>query len=204
VPIRYYNAGSSECFGDTGAVPVNEETPFRPRSPYAVAKTSAHNLVANYRESYSIYACTGILFNHESPLRPEHFVTQKIVKAAARIAAGSGEKLEMGNIDIHRDWGWAPEYVEAMWKMLQLSDPQDFVIATGRTVSLKFFIEQAFQFFGLNYKDYLVINQNFYRPTDIHIGSADTSKAYDILDWRAQVNVETLIKNMCIAAKNTI
>ena len=204
VPLRYYNAGSSECFGDTGAVPVNEETPFRPRSPYAVAKTSAHNLVANYRESYSIYACTGILFNHESPLRPEHFVTQKIVKAAARIAAGSGEKLEMGNIDIHRDWGWAPEYVEAMWKMLQLSDPQDFVIATGRTVSLKFFIEQAFQFFGLNYKDYLVINQNFYRPTDIHIGSADTSKAYDILDWRAQVNVETLIKNMCIAAKNTI
>jgi GDPmannose 4,6-dehydratase len=202
--IRFYNAGSSECFGNTGSVSVSEETPFRPRSPYAVAKTSAHNLVANYRESYSIYACTGILFNHESPLRSERFVTQKIVKTAARIAAGSGEKLEMGNIDIHRDWGWAPEYVEAMWKMLQLDDPQDFLIATGRTVGLEFFIDRTFQFFGLNYKNYLVINPNFYRPTEIHIGLADTSKSNDLLDWRAQVNVETLIKNMCLAAKNTI
>jgi GDPmannose 4,6-dehydratase len=199
--IRFYNAGSSECFGDTGAIPANEETPFRPRSPYAVAKASAHNLVANYREAYSLYACTGILFNHESPLRPERFVTQKIVRTAARIASGSGEKLEMGNINIQRDWGWAPEYVEAMWKMLQLDDPQDFVIATGRTVSLEFFIEQAFQSFGLTYKDYLVTNPNFYRPTDIHIGSADTSKANDLLDWRAQVTIESVIENMCIAAK---
>lgn len=202
--IRFYNAGSSECFGDTDAIPANEATPFKPRSPYAVAKASAHNLVANYREAYSLYACTGILFNHESPLRPERFVTQKIVRTAARVASGSNEKLEMGNIDIQRDWGWAPEYVEAMWKMLQLDDPQDFVIATGRTVSLEFFIGQAFQFFGLNYKDYLVVNPNFYRPTDIHIGSGDPSKANELLDWRAQVNIETVIENMCVAAKNTI
>jgi GDPmannose 4,6-dehydratase len=199
--IRFYNAGSSECFGDTGSIPANEETPFRPRSPYAVAKTSAHNLVANYREAYNLYACTGILFNHESPLRPERFVTQKIVRTAARIASGSDEKLGMGNINIHRDWGWAPEYVEAMWKMLQLDDPQDFVIATGRTVSLEFFTEQAFQYFGLNYKDYLVVNPNFYRPTDIYIGSANLSKANDLLDWRAQVTIESIIENMCIAAK---
>lgn len=200
-PIRLYSAGSSECFGDTGAISANEETPFRPRSPYAIAKVSAHNLVANYREAYGLYACTGILFNHESSLRPERFVTQKIVSTAKRIASGSGEKLEMGNINIQRDWGWAPEYVETMWKMLQLDDPQDFVIATGRTVSLEFFIEQAFQFFGLNYKDYLVVNTNFYRPTDIDIGSANPSKANDLLDWRAKVTIESVIENMCISAK---
>ena len=203
-PIRLYSAGSSECFGDTGATPASEETPFKPRSPYAVAKVTAHNLVANYREAYSLYACTGILFNHESPLRPERFVTQKIVRAAARIAAGTIGQLEMGNIDIQRDWGWAPEYVEAMWKMLQLDHPQDFVIATGRTVSLEFFIEYAFQFFGLNYKDYLVVNPNLYRPTDIHIGSANPSKANELVGWRAQVKVEGVIENMCVAAKDII
>ncbi len=201
-PIRFYSAGSSECFGDAGAAPASEETPFRPRSPYAVAKAAAHNLVVNYREAYNLYACTGILFNHESPLRPERFVTQKIVRTAARIASGSGGKLEMGNINIQRDWGWAPEYVEAMWKMLQLDHPQDFIIATGRTVSLAFFIEHAFQFFGLNYKDYLVVNSNLFRPTDIHIGSANPSKANSLLDWRAQVKVETVIENMCIAARD--
>jgi GDPmannose 4,6-dehydratase len=203
-PIRFYSAGSSECFGDTGTVPANEETPFRPRSPYAVAKATAHNLVANYREAYSLYACTGILFNHESPLRPERYVTQKIVRTAARIASGSSEKLEMGNIEIQRDWGWAPEYVEAMWKMLQLDHPQDFVIATGRTVGLEFFIEHAFRFFGLNYKDYLVVNSNLYRPTDIHIGSANPSKANELLGWRAQVKVEGVIDSMCDAARKIV
>ncbi len=203
-PIRFYSAGSSECFGDTGTDPASEETPFRPRSPYAVAKTSAHNLVANYREAYNLYACTGILFNHESPFRPERFVTQKIVRTAARIAKGSGEKLTMGNIDIKRDWGWAPEYVEAMWKMLQLDQPQDFVIATGKTVGLEFFIEQTFQLFGLNYKDYLIANSNFYRPTDIRIGSANPAKANELLNWRAQVDVEGVIEKMCIAAKDMI
>lgn len=203
-PIRLYSAGSSECFGDTGAAPASEQTPFRPRSPYAVAKATAHNLVANYREAYSLFACTGILFNHESPLRPERFVTQKIVRTAARIAAGSGGALEMGNIDIQRDWGWAPEYVEAMWKMLQLDQPQDFVIATGRTVSLEFFIEYAFRFFGLNYKDYLVVNPSFFRPTDIHIGAADPSRANDLLGWRAQVKIETTIENMCVEARDLV
>lgn len=203
-PIRFYSAGSSECFGDTGTVPASEETPFRPRSPYAVAKATAHNLVANYREAYSLYACTGILFNHESPLRPERYVTQKIVRTAARIASGSSEKLEMGNIEIQRDWGWAPEYVEAMWMMLQLDHPQDFVIATGRTVGLEFFIEHAFRFFGLNYKDYLVVNSNLYRPTDIHIGSANPSKANELLGWRAQVKVEGVIDSMCDAARKIV
>jgi GDPmannose 4,6-dehydratase len=203
-PIRFYNAGSSECFGDTGAAPASEETPFKPRSPYAVAKATAHNLVANYREAYSLYACTGILFNHESPLRPERFVTQKIVRTAARIAAGGGGKLEMGNIDIQRDWGWAPEYVEAMWKILQIDRPQDFVIATGRTVSLEFFIEQVFRFFDLNYKDYLVANRNFFRPTDIHIGAANPAKANEVLGWCAQVQIETVIAKMCAAATDLV
>ncbi len=203
-PIRFYSAGSSECFGDTGTVPANEETPFRPRSPYAVAKATAHNLVANYREAYSLYACTGILFNHESPLRPERFVTQKIVRTAARVAAGYKGKLEMGNINIQRDWGWAPEYVEAMWKMLQRDRPDDFVIATGRTVSLEFFIKHTFSFFNLNHEDYLVINPSLFRPTDINIGSADPSKAHESLDWRAQVKIEAIIESMCIAATESI
>ena len=201
LPTRLYSAGSSECFGDTSITPATEDTPFHPRSPYAVAKAAAHNLIANYREAYNLYACTGILYNHESPLRPERFVTQKIVRAAARIAAGSSEKLAMGNIDIQRDWGWAPEYVEAMWKMLQLDHPQDFVIATGRTVSLEFFIAQAFQFFGLNYRDYLVVNPDLYRPSDIRTGSANPSKANNLLGWKARVEAEDVIEKMCIAAK---
>ena len=203
-PIRFYSAGSSECFGDTCTHPANEETPFKPRSPYAVAKTSAHNLVANYREAYNLYACTGILFNHESPFRPERFVTQKIIRTAARIAAGSGEKLKMGNIDIQRDWGWAPEYVEAMWKMIQLDQPRDFVIATGKTVSLEYFIEYTFQIFGLDYKEYLEVNASLYRPTDIRIGSANPAKAHELLHWRAQVNVEGVIEKMCAAAKESV
>jgi GDPmannose 4,6-dehydratase len=202
LPTRLYSAGSSECFGDTSAVPATEDTPFHPRSPYAVAKAAAHNLIANYREAYDLYACTGIFFNHESPLRPERFVTQKIVRTAARIAAGSKEKLVMGNIDIQRDWGWAPEYVEVMWNMLQLPNPQDFVIATGRTVSLEFFIEQAFRFFSLNYRDYLVINPDLYRPSDIRIGSANPYKANNLLRWKAQVEVEAVIERMCLAANN--
>lgn len=203
LPTRLYSAGSSECFGDTG-VPANEDTPFRPRSPYAVAKAAAHNLITNYREAYSLYACNGILYNHESPLRPERFVTQKIVRAAARIAAGSSERLAMGNIDIQRDWGWAPEYVEAMWMMLQLEHPQDFVIATGRTASLEFFIAQAFQFFGLNYQDHLVVNPALYRPSDIRIGLANPTKANNLLGWKASMEIEGVIEMMCIAAKTRL
>jgi len=149
-PVRFYNAGSSECFGDTGNIPATEQTPFKPRSPYAVAKASAHWMVNNYREAYGLYACTGILFNHESPIRPSRFVTQKIVRTAARIAKGSNEKLSLGNINIQRDWGWAPEYVEAMWEMLNAKQSEDFVIATGRTVSLEYFIARVFQHFSLD------------------------------------------------------
>jgi GDPmannose 4,6-dehydratase len=140
MPIRLYSAGSSECFGDTGGKIADEMTPFYPRSPYAVAKATAHWEVANYREAYKLFACTGILFNHESPLRPERFVTRKIITTACRIAAGSKEKLQLGNISIARDWGWAPEYVKAMWSMLQQGQPQDFVIASGETNTLQDFV----------------------------------------------------------------
>lgn len=201
IPAKLYNAGSSECFGDTGTDPATEETPFRPRSPYAVAKAAAHNLISNYREAYNLHACTGILYNHESPLRPERFVTQKIVQTAARIVAGSNEKLIMGNIEIQRDWGWAPEYVEAMWKMLQLDRPQDFVVATGRTVSLEYFIGQTFRHFGLDYRDYLVTDPELYRPSDISVGSANPSKANLMLQWKARTEVEGVIEKMCLAAR---
>lgn len=143
LPIRMYHAGSSECFGETQDAPADENTPFRPRSPYAIAKASAHWQVVNYREAYQLFACSGIMFNHESPFRPHRFVTRKIVAAACRIKKGSKEKLYLGNAQIRRDWGWAPEYVDAMWRMLQQTVPQDFVIATGATHSLEEFIEMV-------------------------------------------------------------
>ena len=176
-PIRFYSAGSSECFGNTDNTPATEETPFRPRSPYAVAKSSAHGLVANYREAYGLFACTGILFNHESPLRPERFVTQKIVRTAARIAKGSDEKLSLGNLDVHRDWGWAPEYVTAMWLMLQRKVAEDFVIATGRTVSLRYFVEKTFAHFGLDWHLHVKSDPSFLRPSDVRVGRANVTKA---------------------------
>lgn len=197
--IRFYNAGSGECFGDTGNTSANELSQFRPRSPYAVAKATAHWLVANYRESYSIYACTGILFNHESPLRPNRFVTQKIVQAAARIAQGRHEKLRLGNIAIQRDWGWAPEYVEAMWRMLQADNADDYVVATGRTVSLEYFIKRVFAYYGLSWRDYVEIDHALYRPADILEGRANPAKAWNILGWRHKTDVDGVIANMCEA-----
>lgn len=199
-PIRFYNAGSSECFGDTGNIPANELTPFKPRSPYAVAKASAYWMVNNYREAYGLFACTGILFNHESAIRPARFVTQKIVRTAARIAQGSQEKLNLGNITIQRDWGWAPDYVEAMWRMLNTDAPDDYVIATGRTVSLEYFTAKVFENFGLNWKDYVAIDNSLLRPTDIMVGRADPSKASKILDWSSTVDVDGVISRMCDAA----
>jgi GDPmannose 4,6-dehydratase len=196
-PIRQYHAGSSECFGDTAGVPANEATPFSPRSPYAVAKASAYCLVNNYREAYGLYACTGILFNHESPLRPSRFVTQKIVQAAKRIAAGSPEKLTLGQMDISRDWGWAPDYVEAMWLMLQQKQPDDFVIATGHTISLEGFVSQVFAFYGLNWTDHVQVDKALFRPSDIRVSRANPRKAEDILGWVAQTNVAGVIKKMC-------
>lgn len=200
-PIRFYNAGSSECFGDTGDVLAGEKTPFKPRSPYAVAKASAHWLVRNYREAYGLFACSGILFNHESPVRPARFVTQKIVQAASRIAKGSREKLRLGNMAIQRDWGWAPDYVEAMWRMLQMDMPDDYVIATGRTTSLEYFTAEVFRQFGLNWKEHVESDPALLRPSDILVGRADPSKARTVLGWTHKVDVDGVITRMCASAR---
>ena len=190
LPIKFYNAGSSECFGDTGSLAADEMTPFRPRSPYGVAKAAAFWQVANYREAYQLQASTGILFNHESPLRPERFVTQKIVAAACRIAKGSSEILTLGNIDIARDWGWAPDYVEAMWLMLQQEKADDYVIATGQTHKLSDFIRIVFERVDLNWQNHVRIDSSFFRPTDIAEGHANTSKANRQLNWTARYTME--------------
>ena len=194
--IKLYHAGSGECFGDTQGKPANEQTPFFPMSPYAVAKSSAYWLVNNYRDAYGIFACTGILFNHESPLRPERFVTQKIVRGVKRIAQGSTEKLKLGRLDIARDWGWAPEYVEAMWLMLQQERPQDFVISTGITISLEEFVEAAFEEARLNWRDYVEQDPALFRPTDLAVGRADPSKAYRELGWKATTKGVDVVKKM--------
>ena len=190
LPIKFYNAGSSECFGDTGSVAADENTPFRPRSPYGVAKAAAFWQVANYREAYQLQASTGILFNHESPLRPERFVTQKIVAAACRIANGSTEILTLGNIDIARDWGWAPDYVEAMWLMLQQERADDYVIATGQTTKLRDFIRVVFEAVGLRWENHVRTDPSFFRPTDIAEGHANPIKAYEHLGWKAHHRME--------------
>ncbi len=194
--VKLYNAASSECFGDTGGEPATEQTPFRPVSPYAVAKASAYWLVNSYRQAYGLFACNGILFNHESPLRPERFVTQKIVKAAQRIAAGSSEILELGRLDIQRDWGWAPEYIEAMWLMLQQDQADDFIVASGTTSTLEDFVERSFAVFGLNWRDHVRQNQSFFRPTDIPRSSADPSKAARVLGWQARYKVGDVVAAM--------
>ena len=193
---RLYHAGSSECFGDTGGVPATERTPFRPRSPYAVAKASAHWLVANYRESYGLHASTGILFNHESPLRPRRFVTQKIIHGAGRIAAGSGERLVLGRLDIQRDWGWAPEYVDAMWRMLQQESPDDLLIATGSTCSLEDFVAATFALHGLDWKDHVDVSDEFYRPTDITYSGGNPARAAEALGWEAKVQMTEVVALM--------
>jgi GDPmannose 4,6-dehydratase len=195
-PIRQYHAGSSECFGDTTGIAATEKTPFSPRSPYAVAKASAYWLVNNYREAYGLYACTGILFNHESPLRPSRFVTQKVVQAAKRIAAGSTEKLTLGRMDISRDWGWAPDYVEAMWRMLQQQTPDDYVIATGHTFSLQEFVATAFKLLGLDWREHVIQDSNLFRPSEILINSADPRKAREQLGWVASHHGAAVVRGM--------
>ncbi|WP_394692842.1 GDP-mannose 4,6-dehydratase [Hyphobacterium sp.] len=197
--MRLYNAGSSECFGDTGDRVADEDTPFRPRSPYAVAKASAHWLVANYREAYGLHCCTGILFNHESPLRPPRFVTRKIVSGAARIAAGRRERLVLGNLSIARDWGWAPEYVDAMWRMLAAETPEDFVVATGQTAWLEDFVAEAFAYHGLDWRDHVEISAEFARPSDIQVSRADSTRAAERLGWRAQTHMRDVVRKMCAA-----
>lgn len=198
-PIKLYSAGSSECYGASGDSPCNEDTPFRPRSPYAVAKAAAFWEVANYREAYDLFACTGILFNHESPLRPERFVTRKIVAAVARISHGSKEILSLGNLAITRDWGWAPEYVEAMWMMLQQNKPQDFVIATGQSYTLEAFVELAFAEAGLNWRDHVRMDQSLFRPTDLEHSTAAPTRAHSVLGWRARSDMIQVVKNMVAA-----
>ncbi len=195
-PVRFYQAGSSECFGDTAGEPANELTPFHPRSPYAVAKASAFWLVDNYREAYGLYACTGILFNHESILRPPRFVTQKIIETAKRIASGSDEKLTLGRLDISRDWGAAPEYVEAMWRMLQCDHPEDFVIATGETHSLEAFVSEAFSVLNLDWRAHVEQSAEFFRPTDLQISRADPSKARRVLGWAASSKMKDVVRTM--------
>jgi GDPmannose 4,6-dehydratase len=194
--IRIYHAGSSECFGDTNGIPADESTPFQPRSPYAVAKTSAFWLVNNYREAYNLFACTGILFNHESPLRPERFVTQKIISTVKRIAAGSHEKLKLGRLDIARDWGWAPEYVEAMWLMLQRDTPEDFIVATGKSFTLEAFVAEAFGAAGLDWRLHVEQDPKLFRPTDLLLSCANPQKAKTILGWEATTSGSEVVKKM--------
>lgn len=195
-PIKFYNAGSSESFGDTGGRPADENTRFAPRSPYAVAKAAAFWEVANYREAYNLFACTGLLFNHESPLRGERFVTKKIVQAACRIARGEQRSLQLGNTAVTRDWGWAPEYVEAMWLMLQQPKPEDFVVGTGTTRSLEYFVAKAFSLVGLDWHDCVTTDPSLCRPTDILVGSANPAKAESCMGWKAKYLVDDVIENM--------
>lgn len=193
---RLYNAGSSESFGNSDGEPADEQTPFRPRSPYAVAKATAFWEVANYREAYKLFACTGILFNHESPLRPERYVTRKIVKAACRIAMGSREKLLLGDISIARDWGWSPDYVEAMWLMLQQSAPDDYVIATGETNTLEDFVAEAFTVLKLNWRDHVAFDSSLIRPSEIQFSRGNPDKAARILKWNARYKMRDVVRIM--------
>ncbi len=200
--IKLYNASSSECFGNTFE-PATELTPFNPRSPYAAAKAAAHYIVSNYREAYNIFACSGILFNHDSPLRPERFVTQKIVSSAVRISNGSKEILSLGNIGVIRDWGWAPEYVDAIYQMMHQSRPEDFVIATGESYSLKDFVKETFDQLGLDWEKYCKIDEELIRPADLAVSKADPSKARQILNWNAHKKMKEVIAEMITSKANS-
>lgn len=193
---RFYNAGSSECFGDSGGCPANESTAFRPKSPYGVAKAAAISLVANYRESYGLFACSGLLFNHESPLRPERFVTRKITASAARIANGSKERLRLGDLSLRRDFGWAPDYVEAMWLMLNHAQADDFIIASGESHSLEEFVAAAFTRAGLDWKQHVDFDETLVRPSDISGSFGDAGKARRILGWQPTVKFPEIVARM--------
>jgi GDPmannose 4,6-dehydratase len=198
--MRLYNATSSECFGDTES-PADEDTPFRPRSPYAVAKSAAFWEVANYREAYGLFACSGILSNHESPLRPLRFVTRKIVSAAVRIAAGDRAPLLLGDLSVQRDWGWAPEYVEAMWLMLQQQVPSDFVIATGETNSLEAFVRVTFAALDLDWRDHVRFEETLRRPTDLRVSRLNPRRARDVLGWSAELKMADVIRKLVEAER---
>ena len=193
---RFYQASSSELYGKVKEVPQNEQTPFYPRSPYACAKAYAYHITRNYREAYGIYACNGILFNHESPRRGETFVTRKITRAVARIKYNVQEKLYLGNLDAKRDWGFAGEYVDAMWRMLQQDEPEDFVIATGETHTVREFLELAFEHAELDWKKYVEIDPRYLRPTEVDLLLGDASKAKQKLGWSPKVKLPELVKMM--------
>jgi len=195
IKTRFYQASSSEMFGDAPA-PQNENTPFRPRSPYAVAKVYSYWMVRNYREGYNMFACNGILFNHESPRRGETFVTRKITRAIANILAGKQDKLYLGNLNAKRDWGFAPEYVETMWLILQQDEPDDYVVGTGESHSVKEFLEEAFSYAGLYWKDYVEIDPRYFRPTEVEFLLSDPSKARERLGWSPRINFKELVKIM--------
>ena len=195
-PIRVYNASSTECYGETGIEGADEATPFRPRSPYAVAKAASHWAVVNYRESYGLFAANGILSNHELPLRPERFVTRKIVCAACRIKTGSQSELRLGNLAVERDWGWAPEYVEAMWRILQHDSPSDFVIATGKANSLEDFVSAAFAALDLDWRNYVKVDPALYRPSEIQFNKGNGAKAKAGLGWEAKAQMRDVVRMM--------
>ena len=193
---KFYNAGSSECFGDTGDIPSNETTSFNPCSLYGVAKSSAFWLTKNYRDTHNIFACSGILFNHESPLRPENFVTRKIIRAAVKIYLGKKNKLILGDLSIKRDWGWAPDYVEAMWLILQINKPEDFVISTGVLSSLEVFVENVFLLLNLDWKNHTEINKDLFRPSELKSSVGDARKAKRLLKWEAKNKIKDVIVKM--------
>jgi GDPmannose 4,6-dehydratase len=194
-PVRFYQAGSSEMFGK--APPrQSERTPFHPRSPYACAKVYAHHQVVNHRESYGLFACNGILFNHESPRRGENFVTRKITRAATRIKLGLQDKLLLGNLDAKRDWGFAGDYVEAMWRMLQHDQPDDYVVATGRAISIRDFLDLVFASLDLDWREHVEIDPRYFRPAEVDHLEGDASKARATLGWEPRVTVEELVRRM--------
>ena len=200
-PARFFLAGSGECFGDTGGVPADETTPFRPQSPYGAAKAAATWAVATYRQAYGLFACTGILFNHESPLRPERFVTQKVIAAARAIAAGRQEPLRLGNLDVVRDWGWAPEYVEAMARMLTPNTPADYVIGSGRPTPLREFVRLAFQHYGLDWRQHVIVDEALFRKNEILISVANPTAIEQQLGWKAALTIEDIMKRLADAQK---
>lgn len=195
IKARFYQASSSEMFGDAPP-PQDEETPFRPRSPYACAKVYAYWMARNYREGFGIFACNGILFNHESPRRGETFVSRKITRGIARILAGKDKKIYLGNLEAKRDWGYAPEYVEAMWQMLQEDRPEDYVIGTGRNHSVKEFLEEAFSYADLDWRGFVEIDQRYFRPTEVESLLANPTKARKRLGWESKVFFKDLVKIM--------
>lgn len=194
-PVRFYQAGTSEMFGDAPP-PQSEETPFEPQSPYAASKTAAHHYTANYRDAYDLFAVNGILFNHESPRRGERFVTRKITRALGRIHVGLQDKLFLGNLDAKRDWGYAEDYVEAIWRMLQQDEPEDYVIATGQAHSVREFLDVSFGYLGYDWEDHVEIDPDYYRPADPDILQGDCSKAKRELGWEPETSFQDLVQTM--------